>query len=58
MHADDNEQEILMWLLAVGNGEIHCEGCSIHGPVDKQSECHVVFDRLVDAVFPDIPDIS
>ena len=56
MRANPDEQEFSRWLLGLGNGEIQCEGCSIPESVEIPSECHVLFDGIIDAVFPDVSD--
>ena len=56
MRANADEQEFSRWLLGLGNGEIQCEGCSIPESVEIPSECHVLFDGIIDAVFPDVSD--
>ena len=56
MRANADEQEFSRWLLDLGNGEIQCEGCSIPESVEIPSECHVLFDGIIDAVFPDVSD--
>ena len=56
LRANDNEQDFSRWLLALGNGEVHCEGCKIPDSIEIPSECHAVPDGLIDAVFPDISD--